>query len=311
MKVLIADDSSVSRRLLEATLTRWGYQVEVACDGETAWSSLQRADAPRLAILDWMMPGLTGLELCRLIRQNGQEPYTYILLLTSKGLKEDLIEGMEAGADDYLVKPFDQHELKVRLRAGHRILDLQSELVSAREELRVQATRDALTGLWNRRAILEILGRELARSQRESNWLGLVLCDIDHFKRVNDTWGHSAGDSVLRETAGRLASQIRAYDSLARYGGEEFLLILPNCDEYTAWLQAERLRESLVAESFSLPSGSAAVTASFGVTAVPPGMSISAEALIHSADEALYQAKRNGRNSSISLPCASTIATGG
>ncbi|HBY64597.1 MAG TPA: diguanylate cyclase response regulator [Solibacterales bacterium] len=310
MKVLIADDSSVSRRLLEATLVRWNYEVEVACDGEAAWESLQRADAPLLAILDWMMPGRTGLELCHLIRQKRQEPYTYIILLTSKGLKEDLIAGMEAGADDYLVKPFDQHELKVRLRAGHRILDLQRELVSAREALRIQATRDALTGLWNRRAILEILDRELARSQREGVWLGLVLADIDHFKTVNDTWGHAAGDAVLREAGRRMGAQIRPYDALARYGGEEFLLILPGCDEFGALAQAERLRLAFMADPFALPHGDAAVTASFGVTCVPPGLNIASEALIHSADEALYQAKRGGRNATCSLPCTPTLAGG-
>src|SRR5580698_1982578 len=163
VKILIADDSIVSRHLLEATLRKWGYEVAVACDGGEAFEILQQDHAPALAILDWMMPGMTGLEVCRRIRQRAREPYIYILLLTSKSQKEDLIEGMDAGADDYLTKPFDQHELQVRLRAGIRILELQAQLMAAREELREQATKDPLTKLWNRRHILEVLERELAR----------------------------------------------------------------------------------------------------------------------------------------------------
>ncbi len=154
MKILIADDSIVSRHLLEATLRKWGYDVMVACDGAEALELLQREDAPALIILDWMMPGMTGVEVCRRIRQRDSEPYTYILLLTSKSQKEDLIEGMDAGADDYITKPFDQNELQVRLRAGTRLVDLQTQLLKAREDLRDQATRDSLTRLWNRSSIL-------------------------------------------------------------------------------------------------------------------------------------------------------------
>src|ERR1700687_5676525 len=184
MRILIADDSIVSRHLLEATLRKWGYEVMVACDGAEALELLQREDAPALIILDWMMPGITGLEVCRRIRQRGSEPYIYILLLTSKSQKEDLIEGMEAGADDYITKPFDQNELQVRLRAGTRLVDLQSQLLSAREALRDQATRDSLTRLWNRSHILEVMQRELARGQRENTSLGVILLDLDHFKVI-------------------------------------------------------------------------------------------------------------------------------
>src|SRR5579872_4556954 len=186
VKILIADDSIVSRHLLEATLHSWGYDVIAACDGMEALEFLQKPDAPALAILDWMMPGLTGPEVCKRIRQHAREPYTYILLLTSKSLKEDLIEGMEAGADDYITKPFDQHELKVRLRSGTRIIDLQRELVAAQEELREQATKDFLTRIWNRSSILDILQRELVRGSREKRSVGVVLADLDHFKDVND-----------------------------------------------------------------------------------------------------------------------------
>ncbi len=233
MKILIADDSIVSRHLLEATLRKWGYDVMVACDGAEALELLQRQDAPSLIILDWMMPGMTGVEVCRRIRQRDGEPYTYILLLTSKSQKEDLIEGMEAGADDYITKPFDQNELQVRLRAGTRLVDLQAQLLKAREDLREQATRDFLTRLWNRSSIITELGRELARAVREARPLGVVIVDLDHFKHVNDTYGHLAGDAVLREAARRMQNSIRQYDSIGRYGGEEFLILFPGCSETT------------------------------------------------------------------------------
>jgi len=167
MRILIADDSVVSRHLLEATLRKWGYEVVVADDGLEAWNVLQGENPPRLAILDWVMPGLTGPEVCSRVRESSRNKdldYTYIVLLSSKSQREDLIEGLEAGADDYLTKPFDQHELKVRLRAGTRIIDLQRELVSAREELREQATKDFLTRIWNRSSILDVLNRELSQT---------------------------------------------------------------------------------------------------------------------------------------------------
>ena len=296
MKILIADDSIVSRHLLEATLRKWGYDVVVACDGVEALEALQREDTPALAILDWMMPGLTGPEVCSKIRQLAREPYTYILLLTSKSQKEDLIEGMEAGADDYITKPFDQHELQVRLRAGTRLVDMQAELLAAREALREQATRDSLTHLWNRNSILELLDRELSRSLREKGPIGVVIVDLDHFKDVQDRYGHLAGDAVLREAARRMKSAIREYDSVGRYGGEEFLILLPGCDETTSFNQAERLRRQLSQIDMSFNEASLAVTASFGVTTALPGQSWSPESLIRKADQALYLAKEAGRN---------------
>jgi len=296
LKILIADDSLVSRHLLDATLRKWGYDVAVARDGSEAWDILQRDDAPPVAILDWMMPGMTGPEVCRLVRQQAREPYTYILLLTSKSLKEDLIEGMESGADDYIIKPFDQHELKVRLRAGTRLVDLQAELLSAREALREQATKDSLTRLWNRSSILDALQRELSRGQRERTPIGVILLDLDHFKLINDTYGHFAGDAVLREAARRLSMSIRPYDSLGRYGGEEFLIVFPGCDENTAVAQAERLRVDLCSEPMLLTETAITLTASFGATAALPGYDNSSEVLIRRADEALYRAKRLGRN---------------
>ena len=296
MKILIADDSIVSRHLLEATLRKWGYDVAVACDGQQALDLLQGDEAPALAILDWMMPGLTGLEVCRRIRQRSREPYIYILLLTSKSQKEDLIEGMEAGADDYITKPFDQHELQVRLRAGKRLADLQAELLSAREALREQATRDSLTHIWNRSSILEMLSRELARAERERTPVGVVIVDLDHFKNVNDSHGHLAGDAVLCEAARRMQGAIRHYDSIGRYGGEEFLILLPGCDEQSSFTQAERLRRQIENAEMSLNETCLRLTASFGVTCAMPGDPWTPEGLIRKADEALYLAKKLGRN---------------
>ena len=296
MKILIADDSIVSRHLLEATLRKWGYEVMVACDGAEALGLLQREDAPALIILDWMMPGMTGVEVCRRIRLRDSEPYTYILLLTSKSQKEDLIEGMEAGADDYITKPFDQNELQVRLRAGIRLVELQTQLLKAREELRDQATRDSLTRLWNRSSILSELGRELARATRESRPLGVVIVDLDHFKLINDTHGHLAGDAVLREAARRMQNSIRQYDSIGRYGGEEFLILFPGCSEADTFAQADRLRKQLAQAEMSVNNTSLRVTASFGVTSAMPGEIWTEEALIRAADEALYVAKKSGRN---------------
>ena len=205
MKILIADDESVSRRMLQALLGKWGYDVVSAEDGDAAWEKLKSPDAPRMALLDWMMPGQNGVDVCRALRTQRPEPYTYILLLTAKDAKESVVEGLESGADDYLTKPFNPQELKARIRVGLRLLELEDNLVQAREAMRFKATHDTLTGVWNRGAILETLDKEVWRSRRERLSLGILIVDLDHFKSINDTYGHLAGDTVLREVTKKIA----------------------------------------------------------------------------------------------------------
>ena len=294
VRILIAEDDPVSRRLLEATLTQWEYDVTACADGTVAWQVLQEPDAPSLVILDWMMPGMDGVRICQEVRQRANVPYVYIILLTAKNQKADIITGLEAGADDYITKPFDRSELRIRLRAGRRILDLQAELIYAREELREQATHDSLTRLWNRGGILEILERELERAKRAGGPLSIVMVDLDHFKHINDAYGHLAGDAVLREVAQRMRASVRPYDEIGRYGGEEFLFVLPDCDAAGVIALGERLRAAVGQTAMVLAEGVIPVTLSLGATT--SDMIDDVKAGIAAADAALYRAKKGGRN---------------
>jgi diguanylate cyclase (GGDEF)-like protein len=296
MKVLIAEDELVSRRLIETSVRRWGYDVILAKDGLEASEILRSDDAPKLAILDWMMPGLDGIQLCRQLRQRKDERYVYILLLTSKQAKSDVIEGLEAGADDYIRKPFDPQELRVRLRTGKRILCLLDQITAARETLRELAARDPLTGLWNHSSIIDLLVTEIERAERQGTCVGVALVDLDRFKSINDTYGHLIGDHVLREVAKIMSHSVRPYDAVGRLGGEEFLVILPGCDQINAISHAERLRSALNRATVNTASGPLHFTASFGVTVVPPEGRMDAQSAIETADSAMYSAKHAGRN---------------
>lgn len=294
--VLIADDDPMFRRILQTWLEGWGYRVIVAEDGAQAWSILQHEHPPELLILDWVMPGIDGTELCRRVRERQRSPYQYILLATGRDDKRDVVTGLEAGADDYLTKPFDRNELRARLRVGRRILTLQQDLIGAREELRFQATHDVLTGIWNRGAVLDLLHRELERSARAKTETSVLMLDLDHFKKINDTHGHLTGDVVLREVANRIVLSVRSYDLVGRYGGEEFLVVLPGCGKETVLESANRIRLAIASAPILSASSEIPVTASIGATVADIAEANSENDLLLAADKALYEAKSAGRN---------------
>lgn len=296
MKILIAEDDVAARRKLEVCLLSWNYEVVVARDGEEALMALQGEDSPRLAILDWMMPGKDGLNVCEEVRNTKAEPYVYILLLTARDRKEDVVKGLEAGADDYLTKPYDVQELKARLRTGRRILALQESLLSARDALRFQATLDPLTGLWSRTAMRDTLKRELARAELQNTPLSLIMVDLDHFSRVNEIHGHFTGDSVLRDTAQRIQSVTRVFDAVGRYGGEEFLIISTGFNASQAFGQAEKIRAAISDEAIDVGEGMIQLTASVGVATSNNPKEEIPNALIDAADLALSRAKALGGN---------------
>lgn len=294
--VLLAEDDPVSRKVLEKFLDKWGYEVICASTGSEALAILERRDSPRLAVLDWMMPGLEGVQVCQKVREWTNRPYIYLILLTARAQREDVIKGLEMGADDYLTKPFDSQELRARLHVGQRILELQDALINARDELQFQATHDSLTGVANRGVIFDALRREASRQGREGSAYGIILLDLDHFKWVNDTHGHIAGDAVLKETARRMSNCVRAYDIVGRYGGEEFLVVLPACEAICMKKLAERLRLAIGSQVIATPQGDVSITASLGVAVSTLARPVNPDALLHEADQALYRAKSRGRN---------------
>jgi diguanylate cyclase (GGDEF)-like protein len=299
MRLLVAEDSATVRGLLAYSLQRWGYQVQIAHDGQEAWRQLQGPDAPRLALLDWEMPGLDGVEVCRLVREREQDDgtaYTYVLLLTGRREKGDLVAGMDAGADDYVAKPFDEHELRVRLRAGRRIVDLQGELHRLKEGFRHQSRTDPLTGCLNRRGVMERLAAEMSRARRDGSPVGVAMLDLDHFKRINDVHGHAAGDAVLCELVRRVQQRMRGSDVLGRVGGEEFLMVCPGAglDGSGALVAADALRVLVGGRPFSIGASALPVTASLGVTITWGGETT--DEVVSRADAALYAAKRAGRD---------------
>jgi diguanylate cyclase (GGDEF)-like protein len=299
-RVLIAEDDAMFRKILQSWLESWGYQVTVAEDGAQAWQNLQQVMPPHLLILDWIMPNLNGVDLCRMVRERASLPYQYILLVTAKDDKQDLVRGLEAGADDYLSKPFDRQELRARLRTGGRILTLQDEQLKARHALHLQATQDGLTGTWNRTAILDLLHREYEIAARSGTTIGVIMLDLDHFKQVNDTYGHLAGDVVLVEAARRMKEAVRSYDLIGRYGGEEFMVVSPDCDGEQIQICAERIRSAMAVQPVLAYGAEIAFTVSAGTAVLVPRLNTEKEA-IAAADTALYRAKSGGRNRVVCL----------
>jgi two-component system cell cycle response regulator len=299
MKLLVADDSSLYRTLLKRLLEKWGYDVVLAANGYEAKRIFEGDDAPRLAILDCLMPGLGGLELCELIRARTHS-YVYMILLCapceSWGSRDqdDLLKAFELGADDYISKPFKEAELRARLKVGERIIRSQGELVEARQALKFEASHDPLLRIWNRTAIIDLLGTELGRAKRLQTSLSVFFADLDSFKHVNDSYGHLVGDDVLRNAAERMSGAVREYDHVGRYGGDEFLAVLPDCNAEAAQEVAERVRQHICNIPIVTSPIPVTITASIGVTQWHPGQEV--RDLLRQADFAMYRAKRNGRN---------------
>ncbi|MDO9529436.1 MAG: diguanylate cyclase [Syntrophales bacterium] len=301
MKILIAEDETISRMILIRTLENRGYEVLSARDGQEGWEIFQKEKEDiSIAILDWMMPGMNGLELCKRIKEAVTSHYVYVIFLTGKKDIENIVEGLEAGADDYLTKPFDRRELFSRIEVGQRIVDLERALNESNRKLHQMAVTDSLTGIFNRRAILERLGDELSRAGREKIPLCLIMLDIDHFKRVNDEYGHIVGDNVLVEVVNRVKSQLRSYDIMGRYGGEEFLLGVPGANPEAGRKIAEKLRTCICERPFEIDDKRLNVSISLGVTSIVPSRDGNTndfiEVMIKTADDALYKAKETGRN---------------
>jgi two-component system, cell cycle response regulator len=289
MKILVVEDSYIERRKLGSYLTDWGFDHVAVGSGTEAVKLLEGDNPPDLTLLDWLLPGLDGIDVLRRIRKSSRENYIYTVMLTAKSHKQDRMTAMEAGADDYLSKPVDPAELRSRIMVGKRIIELQ-------QSLRFAATHDFLTNLLNRSEILASLDREFSRASRENKPTTVILADIDHFKRANDTLGHAAGDAVLKEVARRLKLDLRPYDVVGRYGGEEFLIILPGCNLTAGARRADGIRHLIEKDPMNTPFGSTSATVSMGVTATNSSRDRSVAEFLHEADISLYEAKKKGRN---------------
>ena len=294
MKILIAEDDFTSRMMLDGVLTKWGFTTVVTTNGQEAWEAIQRADAPAIAILDWQMPIMNGLEICRKLRQIEQPTPPYLILLTARGDKKDIVKGLDAGANDYIPKPYDNEELLARIRVGQRMVQLQRELVKLNQTLLHEAMHDQLTGIYNRRAIINTFEKELDRAARGEKHLSIGLCDIDHFKSINDTYGHQVGDDVLRGFVKLVEKQLRKYDYLGRYGGEEFLIVSPDSKGTKSEGLYERICRYISENKIQTGHQKIAITVSIGVAAFSGGQTM--QTLLSACDAALYRSKEGGRN---------------
>jgi two-component system, cell cycle response regulator len=297
MRILVASSPNSGRRLILRCLENWGFEFSVAENGDAAWQSLESEDAPRLALLEWSIPGMGGLEVCQRIRARAQaDRYVYIIGLIVRKRRTDLLEAMASGADDNLLQPFDPSELKARLMVGKRVVFLQKELVMARESLRVSATHDSMTGLLNRAEIISFLRRHLAQGRCQGIPLGIILADLDHFKKTNATFGPAVGDEVLQEAARRFRSGLLRHEQIGRYGGDEFLLVLPGGDLASTASRADTIRTLIGTQPALTAHGPVDSTTSMGVTCADAVSDIRLETLLEMADTALHKAKEKGRN---------------
>jgi diguanylate cyclase (GGDEF)-like protein len=297
--------------LMTRFLKNAGYEVDAVSDGSEALDKMTKRYYPML-VTDWEMPEMDGIALCKAVRNMQLDGYVYALLLTARDAKEHIIAGLEAGADDYLVKPVHEPELIARLNAGRRILALEHSLRVANQRNRILSITDALTGAYNRRYLMEQLPREVERCRRYAYPLSVLMCDLDHFKQINDQRGHAAGDDVLQQFAARAQKSIRSNsDWIARYGGEEFLIVLPETDYKGGLFVADKIRTLIGAAPFTTRAGDTAVTASFGVASTGPSgpdIALKVETLIRTADECLYRSKLEGRNRSTGQEIVSPLA---
>lgn len=308
MRILIAEDDPVSRRVLEATLSKWGHEAVIAQDGEAALAELQKEGAPSLAILDWMMPGMAGVDICRRVRAMPSATPPYIILLTAKKEKKDVVAGLESGADDYLTKPFERSELRARIEVGVRVVNLQkkladhvkglnqalAELRQAEAEIRNLSITDDLTGLYNRRGFFTLTEQQLKMARRTKNPFSLIYADMDGLKQINDTYGHSCGSEALRQIAEILKKSFRESDIIARLGGDEFTVCIPDTVDCNLSLPLARLEENLN-EYNAHRSHDYKLLLSVGTVCFNPDEEATIEDLLVKADRAMYRNKKQKR----------------
>jgi len=294
MKVLIAEDDMTSRLILDSILKKWEFTPVLACNGKEAWDVMQSEDAPRLVILDWQMPEMSGIEVCKKIRENDTSDPPYLIVLTSRDEKKDIVKALDAGANDFISKPYNNEELRARINVGKRMVELQSALGDAYKALQHEAMHDPLTNIYNRRAVMELLEKEIARAKREKTALCVGMCDIDFFKKVNDTYGHQVGDVALITFTQFIINQLRSNDYLGRYGGEEFLIVAPGAKAPNHETMFERICKHIRENKIPTEKGDIPITVSIGVA--PYTGVENSDMLLAAADAALYDAKEAGRD---------------